>query len=424
MPEEKMSDTQPEDALGKEFDEIVASADQEQPTQSDDAVVVDVRRDSTPETPAIAPQEPVASPTVVEPAVPVVAPVVPVPVPPTPAERSTGGTMVLQWLSYAFWGWFGIAMAWLSGVTFAYFITGNSSDLTSALAYPLASVIVMFLLAVITDLFYARREPAHKAGGANAIMLIHVVLFVLIAVGAAVTALFSLISIALNTDPTSGTDGQTIAAWTSAVMILVFGFTAVRAMFGGRKSKLRIAHWATMSALAIGMIAFSMFGPVVGAQLTRDDRLIEEGLPVLNQTVSEYVNENGKLPTTLADANDASSSSSAASNALVARDMVRYTPNVKEATKIEDGYNATADRLTYQTTYYYRFCVTYKEAKKASGLYYDTASSSDSKYKSYLYITGHAKGEVCYNLQATDGYGLVYPADATTGSGSTSSTKE
>ncbi|MEO5949205.1 MAG: hypothetical protein ABIP74_02280, partial [Candidatus Saccharimonas sp.] len=205
MPEEQASANAPEDVLSKEFDEIVAKTEEVESTQDEGAVVVDVRRDSTPEMPSL-PPEPTAStpePAAVQPVA--VAPTVPATTPVAPA-RSTGGTMVLQWLSYAFWGWFGISMSWLSVVTLGYFITGNTSNVTSALAYPLASVIVMFLLAVAADFVYARREPAHKAGGANAIMLVHVVLFVLIAVGAAVTALFALISMMLSTDPSRGVD--------------------------------------------------------------------------------------------------------------------------------------------------------------------------------------------------------------------------
>jgi len=420
MPEEQASGNTSDDGLSKEFDEIVTNTEGAESTQDDGAVVVDVRRDSTPEVPVI-PSEPVVSPPEVIP-VPV-APIAPVAAPAVPTH-STGGTMVLQWLSYAFWGWFGVAMSWLSGVTIAYSISGNSSDLTGALAYPLASVIVMFLLAVAADLFYARREPAQKSGGANAIMLVHVVLFVLIAVGAAVTALFSLISMALNTDPTSGTDGQVIAAWTSLVVIVIFGLTAVRAMFGGRKKKIRIIHWAVMTALALGMIGASLFGPVVGAQLTKDDRIIEEGLPTLSTTINQYVTDKDKLPATLADANEASSSSTAASTSLVTRNIVKYTPNVKAATT-DDYYNSgtTSKSLSFQKTYYYELCVTYKAAKKASGLYYDTSSVSSGKYTSYLSISSHPKGEVCYKL-STDNYGTVIPLDATAGATTSSSAKQ
>ncbi|MEO5949013.1 MAG: hypothetical protein ABIP74_01295, partial [Candidatus Saccharimonas sp.] len=78
--------------------------------------------------------------------------------------------------------------------------------------------------------------------------------------------------------------------------------------------------------------------------------------------------------------------------------------------------------ISYYKTYYYRLCVTYKEAKKASGVYSDLGASSDGKYNSYLYITSHIKGEACYNLQ-TDGYGSIVPMDAVQGS-TTSTTKQ
>ena len=435
MSEEKNPDVPAQDEMSEEFDEIVAANDDSTDDAADasEGVQIEVKRDRddftfqppSEDIPLIEPEPIVAQ---VEPMAPVVvaAPVsapAPVPVPQTP--QGSGASMVLQWLSYAFWGWFGVAMGWLAGVTVAYFVTGNSSSVTSALAYPLASVIVMLIVALVADLLYARREPEQKAGGQNVIMLVHVVLFVLITVGAAVTALFSLISMLLNTDPTAGTDGLAITCWTSVVTVFVFGSIALRAFIGGKKRFVRKAHWITMTVLALTFIVLSIVGPAMGAQATKDDRLAEEGLPTLIQGVKEYVNQNGKLPATLSDAVEDSSftARNAAASALVSRNLVRYTPNIMAATKSSDKLeNAAYNDYTYGTTHYYQLCVDYKQVKKANGTYYDTSITTGEKYPSYLTIDAHAKGEVCYKLSATDGYGIVYPMDGTSASSGSTDT--
>lgn len=402
-------DATKDDGLSKEFDEIVEHAD-------DGAVNVKVRRDSVEVSPADAKPEKVSE--TPKPEVALAAPAA--------KPHVSGGVMVLQWLSYAFWGWFGVAMTWLTGVVVAYFVTGNSTDVTATLAYPLAAVIVLFALACVTDFFYARHESAQKVGLTNAIMLVNVVLFVLVAVGAAVTGLFALISMALNTDPSAGTDGQVIAAWTSLAAIVIFGAASARAVFGGKVKVIRRAHWIVMAVAALGMITLSIAGPVVGVQSTKDDRVIEQGLPHIREIVSAYVNENGVLPKTLEVAQQAETSSdNAAMKQLISRKLVRYTANVKEPT--ENSYYGSVTYYDYKPskTYYYRLCATYSHIKKASGTYTDTiaASSDGGDYMPYLSIYSHAKGEVCYNLEATTGSGIVYPMDdtATVQSGSTSS---
>jgi hypothetical protein len=382
------------DDMSKEFDEIVAHTEQ---TVGDEAVTVPVRHDKPTETPKNEISKKNTSSSVRA-------------VPEAP-HHGSGGLMVLQWLSYAFWGWLGVALTWLTTAVAVYFVTGNSDDIPGLLAYPLAAVIVMALIAVPTDLIYARREPAHKTGGQNAIMLIHTVLFVLIAVGAAVTAVFSWISMLLNTDPSEGVDGQIIALWACLAACLLFGTLAVRVLFGGKRSLLRRLYWIVAGAATLGLIITSIAGPVAGSQATKDDRVIEQGLPYVAQMINSYADEKDKLPTSLREAQE-SDTSSAAENAavkdLIARGLVRYTPNTKDATKYGDDDVSYSSYYSYDTTYYYRLCVTYRNIKKSSGSYVGANSAaSSSNYRTYVSIDGHAKGEVCYNLE-TSGYNTIY----------------
>ena len=198
----------------------------EQAKKSDDEFTVNVRTDAPAEqksdeelfdqvVEANDEQQPNAQPDV--PAAPASRPVAATTTTDTAADTSqkpkgnAAGILVLQWVTYAFWGWFALAILWLSALTFGYFITGNDSQSWgAALAYPLASVVVMLIIAQVADLFYVKHEPERKTGGSSVIMLIHAVLFVLLTVASLIVAVFSLINMSINSDPVSGINGPVI----------------------------------------------------------------------------------------------------------------------------------------------------------------------------------------------------------------------
>ena len=147
-----------------------------------------------------------------------------------------GGVLVLQWLTYAFWFWFSISLSWLAGVVINFYITGGSNGYgyNEALAYPLASVLTLLVIALVTDKLYTKHEPARKTGAANVIMLLHVVPFILVGIGSLVVAIFSLISMVLNNDSAYSSDGPIQAMLVAFVLLTLLTAAAARAFYGNR----------------------------------------------------------------------------------------------------------------------------------------------------------------------------------------------
>ena len=313
-------------------------------------------------------------------------------------------------------------LAWLLAATLSYFVFGDSlsqSNSLTYLAYPLASVTVMLVLAVVTEVLYGRREPAHKVGAASVLTLIHVVLYVLAAVGSLIAALFALISYLLSSDTTGTTEkGMHVMLWTGLAVAVIFGLTAARIMFGGGKSLLRKVQLIVMVAAAVGTIAACILGPVVTLQVTKDDRLIEAGLPSLDSAIQYYTYENGKLPERFDQLNlDNVYTRESEVGQLVARNLVEYTPNSKTSTPIDtpspidkSTSPVAGVSLSYSKLHFYQLCVTFQRAKqseRSGGIEImpavDSSSTgigtSGSSSSLYLEINKHDKGRVCYDRQ-------------------------
>ena len=331
-------------------------------------------------------------------------------------KGNTAGILVLQWVTYAFWGWFALAILWLSALTFGYFVTGNDSQSWGdALAYPLASVVVMLIIAQVADLFYVKHEPERKTGGSSVIMLIHAVLFVLLTVASLIVAVFSLINMSINSDPVSGTNGPAITLFTALIMLSLYGLASARVLFGGRKKILRTVFWAVSVAMALIFTIASVAGPAARANATKDDRLIESALPELATDIQNYTRENDKLPASLSDVKSTSSYSKEKVQLLISKKLVEYKPNSQDATTNDGGtsYPSStsmsgsttikyAEWDTYKT-FYYQLCVDYK-AEKSPDYYYKSTASSGDRYSNYADTSSHKAGKVCYRLEASGKY--------------------
>ncbi len=344
-------------------------------------------------------------------------------------QNNSGGVLVLQWLTYAFWFWFSVSTVWLAGVVINFFVAGTTGYLGwgDLLAYPLASVVITLMIALVADFFYAKHEPAKKIGGANVIMLLHVVPFVLLAIGGLVTIVFALINMLLNSDPIASTDGPLQVMLVSIVAVILLGLAAVRAFFGS-KSRIRLIAKLAFVIVAAGFIIAGIAGPAVEAVRTKDDRLIEQALPSLSSDIRDYVSEHDKLPATLSDVTyDESSYSADAVQKLIDSKLVTYKANtlptnntsydpsdirtqvcVDSPTAGVCSPDSGSDSSSTQR-FYYQLCTTYKTDKKDRYNYTErnTFTKGDSvgttanyRYDSVTDISSHPSGNVCYNLYA------------------------
>ena len=329
--------------------------------------------------------EPTVEPVIVP--VPVVAPTTPpVPVvetaevaPANPKEANTPGVIILQWLSYAFWGWLIIALIWLVSVILTNAILGTS--IISVVPYAIAAGVVLLPIAFLTDFFYRKHEPTKKTGVAMVIMVIHAVLFALLAIVALIVTVFNSINAVI--EASSSIDGLLVTIFTAMAATLLYAAAFIRVLNPFKTKKAVFIYSAAMVGLTLILIALTIVGPLVKTIATKDDRRIEQNLSSVSQGINDYIETNKKLPTGLSqvsfDNNEAS---------LLTKDNL---VNYKTETPVVNSYDPSTIEYRYQ------LCVTFKE-KDGSGYTYTSSSYGSNDYATYLSTSRHGKGEVCYKL--------------------------
>jgi hypothetical protein len=305
------------------------------------------------------------------------------------AAQNSPGLIILQWLTYAFWGWTLLAVSWLTYLVADSFLNGN--DASTMLPYSIASVLVLLPLSLICDMFYIRREPVKKSGGATIVMVIHAVIFALIGIGLLISLVFTLLHQSL--DGFVAFDSIRATLVTLFIGVALYLFTFLRTL--NPTPKVHIARIYQMGMLVyVGLLLILSFvGPVLHSVTTRDDRAVNDSLYSISDAVDNYVQSNHKLPVTL---NDLTVDPKAKS--VIDRDLIEYKPEGK-TTAIDYTYDE--DRRT-SDEYRYQLCVEYKD--KSSSSKYDAYPSyaSDDEYKDYANTTNHPAGNHCYKLKATD----------------------
>jgi hypothetical protein len=69
---------------------------------------------------------------------------------------NTPGNIVLQWVTYAFWGWTVLTMSFLTAAVIAYFI--NDSNSSNLIIYGLAGVAVLMPISITCDYYYKKEN--------------------------------------------------------------------------------------------------------------------------------------------------------------------------------------------------------------------------------------------------------------------------
>jgi hypothetical protein len=326
------------------------------------------------------------------------------PQPQTTEKASTAKTAVLQWLTYAMWGWTVLGLSILTWAVIANF--SHNLDDTEFLPYGIAAVIVLLPISYVCDLFYSKRESVHKSGSESVIMIIHAVIFALFGIGSLIGAVFS--GVSLLTDPTDV--GTIVVALFSSLIIAVFyGFTFLRTINPAKPARLRFIFRNAMLAIVAVVIILSFVGPVALLLSSRNDKLIEAELTPLSTAVQTYATKNKKLPSSLSTLDIKGDTKK-----LVDRKLVTYKPNTQEPSSSTNGNveyksgdtgNAITDllgntnaKLTLSMVYYYQLCVNYKHETKNL----DEYPMDNEDYGTSLDTYSHPAGEVCYKLSTND----------------------
>jgi competence protein ComGC len=349
-----MDDSAPKVAIGQSTnDEILPPAAPEQAVATDNS------------------QAPVKSPTVVQ-------------------HDAPAGMLVLQWLTYAFWGWTVLTLSFLTASVLTSFILGaESGDFN---IYAIAAVLVLLPAAFTCDVFYSRKEPVKKTGAALAVMAIHAVLFALIAMGTLITAVFTVVSMFVSAGES---DGKIVALTSSLIICVYYVLIFLRTLNPVRLSHLRKAFRFCMLGFVLLMTVLGIVGPIAKEREVRNDKLIEANVSQLATEINNYTNDNNELPDTL---NQLDLEGDVA--LMVSKNLIVYKPNTKTAIQQDYSYSNSSRSSLSGSTYYYQLCANFK---KASRYYSSYNTRENSEYRSYVYATQHPAGEYCYKV-STSGY--------------------
>lgn len=300
---------------------------------------------------------------------------------PAPAH-STAGVLVLQWLTYAFWGWLILALVWLATVVLSNAIL-NEAD-SGMVPYAIAASIVLLPLAFVTDLFYRKHEPLKKAGGAVIIMVIHTVLFALLGIITLIVTVFTALNIAIDT---GDVNSRMVTLITFAFATVLYASAFLRTLNPFKSRKPLFLYGIVMVVLTALLLIFAVVGPLAKNYATRNDRLIEQNLTSVETSINSYVTKNKKLPNSLNDV----AIISQGGKTLVEKGLVEYK---KEA----DVMKMSGTDMT--TEHRYQLCVEYAQPSQYG---YESSSyyQSDDEYSTYVSTSRHDAGKQCYKLQAT-----------------------
>lgn len=308
------------------------------------------------------------------------------------APHTHTGAIILQWLTYALWGWTVLAMSFLTATVIDSFI--GDSNVSSGAPYAIAAILVLLPMSVVCDVYYSKQEPEKKIGPASLVMIVHAVLFALIAVGSLIAAVFSLVNMFTSSSESTATK---VTLYTSIIVTLLYAAVLLRTLRPPKFTWMR-RYFIIFMVMVVGIISvLGVLGPVKNARLTRTDRLIEGNLTIVSESVNSYANKNHQLP---GDLNSLDLSGDA--KKLVKDNLVTYQPNVIQPAIINDTSNGSSDlsvpNLNY--TYYYQMCVNFKKANKqpwGSSDYLDKDGFSNS----YLSTYSHGSGKTCYKIKTT-----------------------
>lgn len=297
---------------------------------------------------------------------------------PTPVH-SSAGILVLQWLTYAFWGWLVLALLWLMGVVLANALLDEPS--TDMIPYAIAASIVLLPLAFVTDLFYRKHEPLKKVGGAAIIMVIHTVLFALLGIISLIVTIFTALNMVIEVNDT---EEQLVTIGTAGFATLLYAGAFVRTLNPFKNTKPLFIYSLVMVGLTAILMLFAIVGPLAKSVATRSDRLIEQNLSAVENTISTYAREEGALPNSLDDV-----TMSGEAQQLIEQNLVEYK---KEGTVTVPAAGSVA------TEHRYQLCVTYTASNNYG---YARDYQLEDEYTDYASTSNHDAGRTCYKLKAT-----------------------
>lgn len=328
---------------------------------------------------------------------------------PKDPSGQTAGQTILQWLTYAFWGWTVVAVIWLAYSVVSSFIIGVDAPSSIPFAteegivpymgenslfvlpYVVAASIILLLLSLVCDLLYSRREAVKKTGTPMVIMVAHAVLFAVISAAAFIGATFVTIQLA-NSDDMTKQDSLLISLATFFAGTVLYCLVFLRVLNPVPWFKNGRVFSVLMTLIVGGLVVLAFVGPFAQSPVAREDRVVADAVMGLPASVNEYVRENGRLPQALSDM----TFSEATVRSVIDKGLITYTPRDVVSSTEYSG----SGRGTYND-YRYELCATYVSESRSHSISSDQSLLKDAEYQKDLWINEHPAGKVCYKLKET-----------------------
>ena len=321
-------------------------------------------------------------------------------------QATTPGTIVLQWLTYAFWGSTIVAIAYLAAVITNYIIGVSwDSDSIEPIAYGIAATLILLPFSVVCDWLYSKREKQDKKGFSAVIMVIYAILFALATIGALISAVFSAVGLLLSTGDTSG---SITAIVVSSILVVLYAKLTVRVVRPLLFKKFRLLFRISMSLIVVVALAWGVIGPVSQAVTTKDDRALRDALINMSYAINQYVSTNYTLPETTQEVTTDSALlksfypavSSETLVSLIDKGTITYKPNTKPP--VDDPSNMPIDSKASSKKYFYELCGVFTHDLKQRYWNVTPYAVTDSEG----YGMGVAEGPItagtnCYKLTAS-----------------------
>jgi len=300
-------------------------------------------------------------------------------------KENSPGIIAWQWVTYAFWGWLVFATALLASNVLSHFLVSNSDD--SFAPYGIAAVLVLLPAAIICDILYSKHEPVKKTGGASIIMIVHAVIFTLISIGAFISIAVSIVQLLVSS---SDIDTILVSIYTSLIVTALYLLVTIRIINPKIIGWFKNTFLATM-AVVVGLTTIlGITGPLSSVISTKDDRLIDDNLALVQQAIDSYASSKNKLPEVLTDVK-----LSGKAKTIANRGLVRYVANSKEPKVI----NSNDETLSSYTIRYYQLCVSYQQERQPYDGFEALRTDEDADgYSNYLMTDNHPAGEYCYKV--------------------------
>lgn len=294
----------------------------------------------------------------------------------TPPGPSNAIHIVWQLATYVLWAFTLFALSVFVIALLDYFFNDGSSSEFEYAVYFFAVLLCLTPLAFFADKMYRKYEPAEKHGFAAVVMVLSAILVFIAVLSGLITAVVSLVSLLISTSASEM--GITIAS--SLIITALGGMFLLRILNQPRFAAL--TKWFPWAVIAVASVAtiFAIAGPFRGLITSKQDRLIEQNINVLDNEIQNYAIENGELPKSLSDLKF-DDPYYADAKALVTRNLVTYKP-----------INDDRDIHLYSGDLSYRLCATFKYAK---------GNGVTEESKLYTVDSNHGKGEQCYRSEVT-----------------------